>query len=440
MSSLRPHAVVVSFPAAGQLNPTLDLANLLHLRGFLVTFVNTSSGLHRILQTSQAFPPESDLLLFETILDGYSLDSAGAPNHEELRRSINRTCAAHLGQLLRRLKQDPVLPPVSCVVANFLIASEAVGAAEEMGIPFFVLWTTSACSLLGSLHLRDLIRRGYAPLKVSSEQQTLTNSSSTVRWKKWLVPRVILNTFDEMEGKVLDAIKASLPRTLAVGPLFLLLNQMKGVPKNLNLFEEDRGYKEWLNSQRHASVVYACFGSLARLRSEQLLEFAWGLADSKHPFLLSIRPDLVENVEGGLPEEFIREVEGRGWVANWCDQGRVLRHSSIGGFLTHGGWNSMLESVCSGVPMLIWPRFADQFTNCRFACVDWGIAMEIEQEVKREQIRKLVVELMEGERGQEMRKKVMKWKEMAEQATNAEGGSSYANLMRLTEALCRNEV
>ncbi|KAG6474410.1 7-deoxyloganetin glucosyltransferase-like [Zingiber officinale] len=473
MSSLRRHAVVVSFPAPGQLNPTLDLANLLHLRGFLVTFVNTSSGLHRILQTSQAFPPESDLLRFETIPDGYSLDSSGAPNNEELRRSINRTCAAHLGQLLRRLKQDPVLPPVSCVVANFLIASEAVGATEEMGIPFFVLWTTSACSLLGSLHLRDLIRRGYAPLK---DQSFLTNEyldtpidwipgfegirlrdlSSFIRTTNpnqfflncemeevacaQRASGVILNTFDEMEGKVLDAIKASLPRTLAVGPLFLLLNQMKGVPKNLNLFEEDRGYKEWLNSQRHASVVYACFGSLARLTSEQLMEFAWGLADSKHPFLLSIRPDLVENVEGGLPEEFIREVEGRGWVTNWCDQGRVLRHSSIGGFLTHGGWNSMLESVCSGVPMLIWPGFADQFTNCRFACEDWGIAMEIEQEVKREQIRKLVVELMQGERGQEMRKKVMKWKEMAEQATNAEGGSSYANLMRLTEALCRNEV
>lgn len=163
MSSLRPHAVVVSFPAPGQLNPTLDLANLLHLQGFLVTFVETSSSRQRILQTSQAFPPESDLLRFETIPDGYSLDSSGVPNNEELRRSIKRTCAAHLGQLLRRLKRDPV--PVSCVVANFLIASEAVEAAEEMGIPFFVLWTTSACSLLGSLHLRDLIRRGYTPLK-----------------------------------------------------------------------------------------------------------------------------------------------------------------------------------------------------------------------------------------------------------------------------------
>lgn len=250
---------------------------------------------------------------------------------------------------------------------------------------------------------------------------------------------IILNTFDEMEGKVLDVIKASLPRVLAVGPMFLLLNQMKGVPRNLNLFEEDHGYKEWLNSQKHASVVHVCFGSLARIRSEQLMEFAWGLADSNHPFLLSIRPDLIKNADGGLPEDFIREVEGRGWVVGWCDQGQVLHHPSIGGFLTHGGWNSMLESVCSGVPMLIWPGFADQFTNCWFACMDWGIAMEIEQEVKREQIKKLVVELMEGERGQEMRKKVMKWKGMAEQATNAEGGSSYANLMRLTKALSRNK-
>lgn len=115
---------------------------------------------------------------------------------------------------------------------------------------------------------------------------------------------------------------------------------------------------------------------------------------------------------------------------SWCAQEEVLSHPGVGVFLTHSGWNSTLESIYSGVPMICWPFFAEQHTNCRYACEEWGIGMEIDSNVRREEVELLVRELMEGERGMEMRKKAMRWKESGEAATK-QGGSSYVNLKGL---------
>ena len=82
---------------------------------------------------------------------------------------------------------------------------------------------------------------------------------------------------------------------------------------------------------------------------------------------------------------------------------QVLNHPSIGGFLTHCGWNSVTESLCAGVPIACWPFIADQQTNCRYACQEWGIGVEIDTNVNREEVEKLVNELMEGEKGKKMR-------------------------------------
>jgi len=117
-------------------------------------------------------------------------------------------------------------------------------------------------------------------------------------------------------------------------------------------------------------------------------------------------------------------------LASWCPQEEVLKHPSIGGFLTHSGWNSTLETVCGGVPIISWPFFAEQQTNCRYSCIEWGIGMEIDNDVKRDDVEKLVRELMEGDKGKEMKRKVMEWKTMAEEAVKP-GGSSYLNLDKL---------
>ncbi|KAI5442850.1 hypothetical protein KIW84_011758 [Lathyrus oleraceus] len=163
------------------------------------------------------------------------------------------------------------------------------------------------------------------------------------------------------------------------------------------------------------------------MTEEKLLEFAWGLANSKKPFLWIIRPDLVIGGSVVMSSEFVSEISDRGLIASWCPQEKVLNHPSIGGFLTHCGWNSTTESVCAGVPMLCWPFFTDQPPNSRLICNEWEIGIEIDTNVKREEVEKLVNELMVGEKGKKMRKKAMELKKKVEEETRP-GGSSYINL------------
>ncbi|MQM07489.1 hypothetical protein Taro_040333 [Colocasia esculenta] len=136
------------------------------------------------------------------------------------------------------------------------------------------------------------------------------------------------------------------------------------------------------------------------------------LAGSGQDFLWVIRSDLVR---GNCAEA-------------------VLAHPAIGGFLSHCGWNSTLESICGGVPILCWPFFAEQQTNCRYAYTEWGIGMEIDSNVRREEVGALIRDLMAGTKGEEMRKKALSWKESTENAIKP-GGSSAMNLDKLVESV-----
>jgi len=173
--------------------------------------------------------------------------------------------------------------------------------------------------------------------------------------------------------------------------------------------------------------VYVNFGSVTVMSPTQLAEFTWGLANSGQTFLWVIRPDLVVSDTAILPLEFSAMTRERSLLASWCPQVQVLRHQAIGGFLTHNGWNSTIESIMAGVPMVCWPFFAEQQMNCRYSCQEWGIGMEIDGDVKRDEVERQVRELMEGERGKEMKRKAMEWKEMAREATRP-SGSSCLNL------------
>lgn len=188
---------------------------------------------------------------------------------------------------------------------------------------------------------------------------------------------------------------------------------------------------EWLDSQETDTVVYVNFGSITVMTSEQLTEFAWGLMNSKKTFLWIIRADLVAGATAVLPPEFVEETRSRGFLASWCPQEKVLSHRAIGGFLTHCGWNSTVESICAGVPLICWPFFAEQQTNCRYSCEEWGIGMEIEGDVKREEIERLERELMQGEKGREMKRKALEWRKFAEEATMSPSGSSFLNFNKM---------
>ncbi|XP_059624237.1 linamarin synthase 1-like [Cornus florida] len=332
----------------------------------------------------------------------------------------------------------------------------------------------SACSFMGYLHYRELIKRGIIPFK---DENFLVDGTldTPIDWIPGMrnirlkdlpshlrnnhpkdtmfdfmgeeaqnclkAPAIIFNTFEAFEQEVLEAIASKFPRIYTAGPLSLLeryVSDTKVKSISASLWKEDSTCLQWLDQREPNSVVYVNYGSVTVMSAQHLKEFAWGLANSKHHFLWIVRPDVVRGDSALLPQEFFEETRDRALVASWCTQEQVLLHPSVGAFLTHCGWNSMTESVCGGVPMICWPFFADQQTNCRYACTEWGIGMEVDQDVKRYEIEALVTEMMEGDEGKKMRSRAQGWKKKAEEATEI-GGSSYNNFDRFIKEVLQFE-
>ncbi|AQK41275.1 UDP-glycosyltransferase 85A5 [Zea mays] len=251
---------------------------------------------------------------------------------------------------------------------------------------------------------------------------------------------LVLNTYDALEADVLAALRAEYPCIYTVGPLGSLLRRHHdnedadavGGSLDLSLWKHDTECLSWLDAQEPGSVVYANFGSLTVVTAAQLAEFSWGLAATGRPFLWIVREDLVVGrPAAALPLGFAAETAARGRLAAWCPQERVLRHRAVGCFLTHNGWNSTCECLAAGVPMVCWPVFADQLTNCKYACEVWGVGRRLDAEVRREQVAAHVDEVMESV---EVRRNATRWKAMAKEAAGV-GGSSHENLLGLVEAL-----
>ncbi|XP_062165052.1 7-deoxyloganetin glucosyltransferase-like [Alnus glutinosa] len=463
----KPHAVCIPFPAQGHINPMLKMAKILHYRGFHITFINTEFNHKRLLKSRG---PNSlnglPSFRFETIPDGLPESDVDATQDiASICDSTRKHCLAPFRNHLSKLNDTSSsnVPPVTCIVSDGAMTF-TLDAAAELGIPEVLFWTASACGYMGYVQYRRLIEMGLTPLKDASY---LTNGhlDTVIDWVPGMkgirlrdlpsfirttnpdeimlnfpmveceraqkASALIFNTFDALEHEVLDALSSMFPPIYSIGPLQLLLNQIPDSDhKSIgsNLWKEDVECLEWLDKKEANSVVYVNFGSIMVMTSDQLIEFAWGLANSNQTFLWIIRPDLVDGDSAVLPPEFLEETKERGLLASWCPQEQVLSHPSIGGFLTHSGWNSTIESVCGGVPIISWPFFADQQTNCRYSCNEWGIGMEIEGGGKRGEIERLVRELMVGEKRKELKKKAVAWKKLAEEATSRPTGSSYMNI------------
>ena len=236
---------------------------------------------------------------------------------------------------------------------------------------------------------------------------------------------IIVNTIQE----------AKFPNIYNIGPAPLLTRHVpedKVLSIGSSLWVEDSKCLESLDKWQPNSVVYVNYGSWTVITEHHLKEIALGFANSMHPFLWIIRPDVMMGESAILPKEFFYEIKERGYITNWCPQERVLAHSSIGLFLTHCGWNSLTEAICEGKPMICWPFFAEQQMNCRYACTTWGIGMELNHSVKRGEIVELVKEMIEGDKAKEMKQNVLEWRKKALEATDI-GGSSYNDFNRFVK-------
>jgi hypothetical protein len=483
----KPHAVCVPLPAQGHVTPMMKLAKVLYCKGFYVTFVNTEYNHRRLIrsrgpQTVAGLPG----FRFATIPDGLPhLDADATQDPAALCDSTMKTCLPHLKGLLDRLNNngDAGVPPVTCVVADNVM-SFGVDAAKEIGVPCLLFWTASACGYMGYRHFQFLMDEGLAPLK---DEAQLTNGylDTPVGWARGMskhmrlrdfpsfiytmqrgdilldfvmhevsrtnaAAAVILNTFDELEPEALDAMRAILrPPVYTIGPLSLLLERLAAaVPDpgvvdaaaalgtvRASLWKEDHTCLRWLDGRAARSVVYVNYGCVTTMSNQDLVEFAWGLASSGYDFLWIIRPDLVKGETAVLPPEFVESTKGRCLLGSWCEQEAVLRHQAVGVFLTHSGWNSMTESLSAGVPMLCWPFFAEQQTNRRYACTEWGVGMEVDGDVRREALEATIREAMAGDKGREMKRRADEWKEAAIRATQP-GGRALTNL----DDLIKNHV
>lgn len=187
----------------------------------------------------------------------------------------------------------------------------------------------------------------------------------------------------------------------------------------------------WLNRKETGSVVYVSFGSAASLSAEQMAEMAEALRQMGNKyFLWVVKP----SEESKLPSNFIEEeaTGEKGLVVRWCPQLEVLAHPGVGCFISHCGWNSTAEAISFGVPVVAMPQFLDQMTNAYLVEEVWGVGVRAKADEKgvatREEIGRCIEEVMNGgEKGKEMKKNGIRWKELAGEAIG-EGGTSDKNI------------
>ncbi|XP_044984052.1 DIMBOA UDP-glucosyltransferase BX9-like [Hordeum vulgare subsp. vulgare] len=438
--------LVFPLPFQGHINPMLQLADVLHGRGLAVTVLHTQFN-----ALDPALHPE---FTFVAVPDGIPADVAASgsiiPIILAMNAAMEASSAVH--DVLASVLADDGQPPAACMFidANLLAVQKA---ASALGLPTMVLRTGSAACFSCFLAYPMLHHNGYLPPKESQlytpvkelpplrvrdlfvtsssdhemVRKVLSRASETVRNSSGLV----VNTFDALEAAELDRIRRELdvPVVLAAGPLHKLSSRSTGS----SLLREDRSCMEWLDKQAVGSVLYVSFGSLASMDGAELCEVAWGLADSGQPFLWVVRRDLVRGSDGpGLPEGFDRAVEGRGKVIPWAPQQEVLAHFAVGGFWTHNGWNSTLEGVGEGLPMICMPHFADQMMNTRYVEAVWGVGFELEGKKERNKIAKAIQKLMNEREGELAREKARELKKKVAACLES-GGSSMLAIDKLVE-------
>ena len=395
--------------------------------------------------------------------------------------------------------------PISCVIRDIRFTA-VHESATKLGIPVVGIAACPAIALQCALKVPTLLSMGILPLppppahstpsvhpvamtlglprseqEAAARQVPLTGivpgASPTMRvedipthflthelvshWaRNPLLPDcdcLLLNSFHDLEGDVLDAMAGELHfPVLAVGPLILdSTTTQDGVEEVViagaggALREEDPLALSWLDGRSPKSVLFVAFGSEATPSMEQMEEFAHGLERSGHAFLWVVRSDTIENMcevnkdFEAMFSEFVRRTRDRGLLVSWAPQIAVLCHPSVDAFLTHCGWNSTIESIASGVPMLGWPRFADHTTDCHYITQVWkvGLAFQSHESVKdgsmvvpREEVDQKVRKMMAmGEDTEqevaEIRANSRKFKMAARKAV-ARGGSSHAALAK----------
>ncbi|KAI3917362.1 hypothetical protein MKW98_027281 [Papaver atlanticum] len=475
----RQHVVAMPFPGRGHINPMMNFCKLLTTK-FLdiddlrITFVVTEEwlGLLESSSTESTLPAQIQLRSIPNVIPS---ELVRGLDHGGFLEAVYTKMKDPFEQFLDQLQQnDDSGVAVTAIITDTLLPW-AVFAGNRRNIPVVSLWPMSASMFSIFYHIDLLAQNGHYPIDFSSglmdelidyipgvspirladlpppldhsRQQTLSGvlaGVSAVRKAKCL----LITSHHELEPQVTNTLMEVLPIPVyPVGPSIpfsvIVENDPNTTKMHKHINMEEHKYLKWLDCQPENSVLFVSFGSFLSTSSEQMEEIQAGLRESGARYLLVSRCGQGHtnySVDDGDVDNT------QGFVVSWCDQLRILCHSSVGGFWTHCGWNSTLEGVYAGVPMLTFPVGLDQPTNSKLIVDDWKNGMKVLKEVganklvKRDEITMTVKKFMNSSGNDEesikMRTRSTELKESCRNAL-AKGGSSDINLNEFIKTILR---
>ncbi|KAG9440510.1 hypothetical protein H6P81_020675 [Aristolochia fimbriata] len=453
--------------AQGHMLPMMDIAKLFAARGVLTTVAltprNASLFEKSVERANKAgHPLQVRLLRFPS---GTGLTDGGEnfdhiTNSDETEKFVSavRTLEEPFNELVEAARPD-------CIISDMFLPW-TVEVAEKLGIPrlsfygscYFTMCVEAALRrfqpektaesetepfLLPELPDPVELTKSQMPNFSSPKLGALLAAAAEAEWKTY---GIVQNSFYELEPTYADYLRKKLgKRAWSVGPVALCnSNTEEMTDRETKNAWDDEGKEvlRWLDSQKPSSVLYICFGSLCKFSPAQHAETAAAIEFSGCRFIWVKKKGEV------LPDGFEERNRGKGMVLNcWVPQILILNHPAIGAFVTHCGWNSILEAITAGLPMITWPIFGDQFYNEKLVTqvlkigvgvgnISW-VSWEVEERpiIKRESIEEAVRSVMgETEEAKRTREKARELGETAKRAVQ-EGQSSYRDLSCLIEEL-----
>eukprot|EP01018_Ginkgo_biloba_P031379 Gb_35486 [translate_table: standard] len=485
---LKPHIVVLPCLAQGHLIPFWELAKLLATQGLRVSYISTPANVSRFQfqldkakAQQEALDLDSDIQLelialpmpiLDGVPEGHESTDTLTPHIDRVLILMSHKLAEPFEHWLAACMDGSASAPLAIISDAF--AGWVQDISAKFDIPTIVFHTVGAysTSLLHSLLVYTPQKNvqsddDYFVLPDLSFQQKLCKSellSIELRDPKEenMIYRffrresirsmegwgLLFNSFYDMEGMGIDHIK-SLTGTRpvwSIGPLLLHPTlRRSGVVERGKVGEGQVECLQWLDGRIARSVLYICFGSQIYLSRRQIHALAEALESSEQCFMWVIRRsprgDEEEEEEDVLPEEFEErtKTKNRGMIIHgWAPQLLILSHRSIGGFMSHCGWNSIIESVSVGVPMITWPMYADQPFNSKLVVEHLGMGIQVcagkESVPNVQSVRNAVTLVLAEEEGIAMRSRALELKELANKAVE-KGGSSHRNLQSFVEQI-----
>ncbi|WVZ68500.1 hypothetical protein U9M48_017434 [Paspalum notatum var. saurae] len=464
------HIVAVPFPGRGHVNAMMNLSRLLAARGAAVTFVVTEEWLGLLRSSSSSTAAEPAGIRMRTIPNVIPSEHGRANDHSGFLDAV----ATKMEEPFERLLDGLEGAPPAALVADAYV-SWAVGVGNRRGVPVWSLFPMAAAFFSAYYHFDRLPawltdtddehatdsggtvgnsdqRLGhYIDEQASgsirlSDLEPLVHNKRAVKYVLETISGVrnaqclLFSTMYELEISVIDSLRSLLAcPVFPIGPCvpYMTLEDLHTMSNGEVSSQSD--CFSWLDSQPVNSVLYVSLGSFVSVSASQLDEIALGLAASEVRFLWILREKTPQ------VQQLIANTD-KGMILPWCEQLKVLCHRSVGGFLTHCGMNSTLESVFAGVPMLALPLFFDQPIDGRLIVEEWKIGRNLRDcankdgLIGREDIARAAKRLMSSDEMETkaLRRRALMWKEASRRAVNM-GGSSYQNLSLLMEMVCTSE-